>query len=165
MSDSDDEIDFLSSPESECDSSELNAEQNNESTRSNSTIFPRPFRQLFFFMLVWQAAFKVSNAAIGRLMRYLKYFCVALVTAFNCVQLKTPSSEFAVTKESMRKILTITIHDFTQFVACPTCDTIYHPDVQSKRTVYTYCVLLQTLPKSSTPQQKEALWNTTNENI
>ena len=38
-----------------------------------------PLRYLFIFLVLWQSAFRISNAALSSLIRFLKYFLLILV--------------------------------------------------------------------------------------
>ena len=92
--------------------------------------FSQPFLQLLHFLLVWQAVYRLSNATIAALLRFLKYFVVSIASAFNIAQLKLASKSIPLTKEGILKAIELhKVLTFTEFVVCPTCDSIYAADV------------------------------------
>ena len=92
--------------------------------------FSQPFLQLLHFLLVWQAVYRLSNATIAALLRFLKYFVVSIASAFNIAHLKLASKSIPLTKEGILKAIKLhKVLTFTEFVVCPTCDSIYAADV------------------------------------
>ena len=116
-----------SNPDIECSSQESD-ESPEELSDGRSSPIPRPFLQLFYFIIVWQVAFRVSTSAICALLKFLKFFCFAIGSAFNCLPLKTLSNAMPLTKVTLMKILAMGSHDFTEYIVCPKCDSIYSPD-------------------------------------
>ena len=53
------------------------------STTASSTNSSHPLWQLVFFLLLWQSVYKVSNAAITCLLRFLKVFVRAFGRAYS----------------------------------------------------------------------------------
>ena len=108
----------------ECESDESSEPPSNPL----SSAFPKPILQLFFFLLVWQATFKISNAAISILLKFLKYFLAALSNAFQSFQISSLSGYIPITRYSLRKALLLDKVEFTKFIVCPNCDSIFSPD-------------------------------------
>lgn len=122
-SDSESDIDILSSQESDVDCPDVHTDG-----ESSTLKFPRQFLQLFIFISIWQAAFKISTSAICTLLKFLKWFCFAIGTAFNCAPLRNLSNAMPVTKSTLRKILALDGPDFLEYVVCPKCDSLYTPE-------------------------------------
>ena len=89
---------------------------------------PKPLLQLLYFILLWQAAFKISNVAICAFLRFVKFFCLALGKAFQCPPLMTLSNSIPITKKTLQKTLTMKKDDFSEFIVCPKCDSVYSPE-------------------------------------
>ena len=121
LSGSESDSDFLITSESDTD------EEPHESQGSHLEL-PQPILQLFYFLLFWQTAFKISNAAIHMLLKFLKAFCMALGAAFNCLPLKSASTAMPLTKTTLKKILAMKEHEFTEYIVCPKCNAIYTPE-------------------------------------
>ena len=50
---------------------------------SKKPAIPQPIHYFFLFLLLWQAAFKVSNAAVASLLCFFKYFVQLIGKAFS----------------------------------------------------------------------------------
>ena len=83
------------------------------------------FYQFFGFLLLWQAAFNVSNAAISVFMKFFKYFILLLGRAFGCDSLSTTSDQLPITRETVALLLRSGERAFTEYVVCPKCDSLY----------------------------------------
>ena len=113
----------------DCFTAEGNKGSTSGATLSKSSEYARPFLQLFYFILIWQMAFKVSNAAVVSLIRFLKFFLKSVATAFKCQMLHDISNNIPITRQSVQKFLGSHCHSTTQYIVCPKCDAIYHPDM------------------------------------
>ena len=66
--------------------------------------FHSVFFQFFGFLLLWQAAFNVSNAAISAFMRFFKYFVLCLGRAFNSDPILHSANQLPITRLSSTTI-------------------------------------------------------------
>ena len=87
-SDSAFELDF----ESDVDDCSTTGEQSS----CSSTQLPAPILQLFYFCVVWQFFYKISNGVITALFRFLMYLCFAFGTVYNCEPLRVSSKQISV---------------------------------------------------------------------
>ena len=55
------------------------------------------FYHLFGFLLLWQAAFNISNAAVAIFIKFLKYFVLVLGKAYGCDTISNASSHLPTT--------------------------------------------------------------------
>ena len=109
-------------------------EDGNNTTEGNSeSPVSRAIWQLMYFLLMWQTLYRVSNAALKVLLKYLSLFVLLFGRAF------APAAEY----ESLHKFATEIPHsiqnghkllwntkgdDFITFVVCPKCDSLYEYD-------------------------------------
>ena len=127
QSDSESDIDILSNQESDVDSPD-----EHNAGGSSTLKFPRQFLQLFIFISIWQAAFKISTSAICKLLKFLKWFCFAIGIAFNCTPLTTLSKAMPVAKSTSRKMLALDgLTSWSmlcvQLIFCTLCITVSSP--------------------------------------
>ena len=59
-----------------------------EEQSGESPTFPRLFLQLFYFIIVWHITCRITSA-VCTLLKFLKFICLMIGTAFNCLPLKT----------------------------------------------------------------------------
>ena len=82
--------------------------------------------QLFFLgisiIVIWQFAFKVSNAAITTLLHFLRWFTIVIGQAFLCNPIQEMGNSIPMTLQSA-----LENNDFLKYVVhvCPSCDSIY----------------------------------------
>ena len=92
--------------------------------------------KLLFFIMLWQSVCKVSNWAVKYLLALLKYFIQVIGEFFNSTpSIVNLSKKLPQTFTSAETLLCNSKSDFTSFVVCPKCDSIYHPD-DCIRTVF-----------------------------
>ena len=101
--------------------------------QSPSQILPRPLWQLLFFLLMWQSLYRVSNAAVNVLLKFITLFVrlfgqvfapTANADAIHKFSAVIPNSTIAA-----HKLLWNTNQDeFTSYVVCPKCDSVYEYD-------------------------------------
>ena len=96
------------------------------STTASSTNSSHPLWQLVFFLLLWQSVYKVSNAAITCLLRFLKVFVRAFGRAYSDMPLhhvldSVPSNA----DNAHRYVWGCKGSNFLTYVVCPACDSIY----------------------------------------
>ena len=84
----------------------------------------RPIWQLLFFLLMWQSVYRVSNAALNTLLKFLVHFVRLFGQAFT-----TGDESIPCTISNAHNFLWKTNHDaFIMYVVCPKCDSIYEYD-------------------------------------
>ncbi len=86
----------------------------------------QPIWQFLFFLLFWQALFRISNAALTSLLCFFKYFTRLLGNAFQCDQLTQFSEKLPRALSAAFSIVGITGDEFVQYVVCPSCHSIYN---------------------------------------
>ena len=95
-----------------------------QTTMSMSTLHqPHPALNLWsllFFLVFWQAIYRVANAAILSLLSFLKYFTVFLGNAFQCQSLTNTAKEIPCSYQKLRKVLGMS-DNFIEYVLCPNC--------------------------------------------
>ena len=84
--------------------------------------------KLLFFIMLRQSVFKVSNRAVKYLLAFLKYFIQVIGEFFNTPSIVNLSHKLPQTFTSAETLICNSKSDFTSFVVCPKCDSIYHPD-------------------------------------
>ena len=82
--------------------------------------------QLTFFILLWQSIYKVSNAAITVLLKFLTVFVRMLSRAYSNIPLSKLAEKIPTTAEAAQKFLWLgREQSFVTYVVCPTCNAIY----------------------------------------
>ena len=94
-------------------------------TKTSPTKFHQIYYQFFGFLLLWQAAFNISNTAISTFMKFFKYFILSLGRAFHCDSLSSSSKELPVTRETVVQLLYGGDKGYREYVVCPKCDSLY----------------------------------------
>ena len=139
----------------QCDSSQ-ESDNGTEDTFASETAFPMPFLQLFHFLLVWQATYRFSSAALLSLLKYLKAFCVAIAIAFQCVPLQDFSNAMPLTKAALHKCLQIENENFTEYVVCPKCAAVYSFDYCKRNNkFYALSCVYKALPNHPHSQKRK----------
>jgi hypothetical protein len=85
-----------------------------------------PVWQFVFILLLWQSLYKISNAAISGLLRFLKafvYFFGGAYAGLNVLDAVPSSAEGALRYLGMSKD-----SSFVTYVVCPKCNSIYNYD-------------------------------------
>ena len=80
---------------------EGNGGSTSDTMLSKSSEYARPFLQLFYFIFIWQMSFRISNAAVISLIRFLKFFLKSVTIAFKCQMLHDTSSNIPITRQSL----------------------------------------------------------------
>ena len=81
------------------------------------------------FLLLWQTFFHVSDAGISMLIVFLHHFFRIVAQADGCsMVLKQFANYWPKTIAALNKAFGIKKDDFTEFVVCPTCHSIYNFD-------------------------------------
>ena len=83
------------------------------------------FRHFFGFLILWQAVFNISNAAISVFMKFFKYFILLLGRAYNSDSLCSASSPLPTTRETILRLLNSGEGAYIEYVVCPKCDSLY----------------------------------------
>lgn len=78
-----------------------------------------------FLVLFWQTLFRVSNAALSSMLCLLKFFMRLLGTALHCRSLVDLAELIPRTLQGAYKCIGLAVDDFTEYVVCPDCHSIY----------------------------------------
>ena len=87
-------------------------------------VLQKILQQLFYFLLLWQTTFKISNAAISSVLRFLRFFLSSIGNAIQNHHIHSLSQYIPLSRDGLRKA-TKTDIQFTKFIVCPDCDCIY----------------------------------------
>ena len=84
-------------------------------------------KYLLKFLIIWQFAFRISNAAITALLHLFKQFFLYFGRVFHCKQLQEMSDAVPLTLSTIHRLLSIKEDDFDLYVvclalSCVTCD-------------------------------------------
>jgi len=82
-------------------------------------------RYLLSFIVIWQFAYTISNAAVTNLLRFLKFFLLFIGHLFQCKQISEMGSEIPLTLKFLGRLLNLQEDDLTNYVVCPSCDSVY----------------------------------------
>ena len=85
-------------------------------------------KYLLKFLIIWQFAFRISNAAITALLHLFKQFFLYFGRVFHCKQLQEMSDAVPLTLSTIHRLLSIKEDDFDLYVVCPSCDSVYEYD-------------------------------------
>lgn len=69
--------------------------------------------------------FKISNATITSLLRFLRYFVVFAGRAFHCDTMQEMGQSVPLTLATVHRLISLPENDFINYVVCPSCDSIY----------------------------------------
>ena len=103
---------------------ECSSESEDDFTTKSSSI-PSQLKILLVFMMVWQCSFKISNAAISCLLRFLRYFISFIGKAFQSRAVEEMGDGIPLTLATVHRLLYLDKSSFISFVVCPSCDSIY----------------------------------------
>ena len=104
---------------------ELSSEEDSNEESVPTTRFLGYLKYLLAFIVIWQFAFKVSNAAITNLLHFLRRFVAVVGQAFLCNPIQEMGNAIQVTLQSLHHLLSLQNEDFVKYVVCPSCDSIY----------------------------------------
>ena len=86
----------------------------------------QPLWQLTFFLMFWQALYRISNAAINVLLSFLAAFLRVFAVMLVSDQLQQLASKLPQSTKAARKLLWNTSKaDVIEFVVCPSCHSVY----------------------------------------
>ncbi len=77
------------------------------------------------FVLLWQAAFNISNAAITVFLKAFRYFILLLGRAFGCSPIANIVSGIPITHGTLYQRLSIDKNTHIDYVVCPKCLSLY----------------------------------------
>ena len=80
---------------------------------------------LFIFVVIWQFSFRISNAAITCLLHFLRWFVSAIGQSFQTHTITEMGNSIPVTLTSLHRLIALEINDFSKYVVCPSCNSIY----------------------------------------
>lgn len=106
---------------------ELWSDTSESEYQENADMYPKHVWSLAFFLLLWQAIFHVSNAAVKSILCFFKYFTLLVGKVFQSQPIVDTSHHIPLTYEKVCSMLLVN-DDFTEFVVCPTCDLVYYYD-------------------------------------
>lgn len=97
-----------------------------ENTNDECDTQVRMFVHFVIFLGLWQSAFKISDAAMGVLLRFLVTLLKALVekstlAVVSLLTLAIPSSVYILRKH----VMSHSQSSFTEYIVCPKCYTLY----------------------------------------
>ena len=92
---------------------------------ATSTTFLGQLKLLLYFIVIWQFAFNISNAAITNLLHFMKHFISALGHAFRSDTMQDMGDALPVTLQSVHRLISLQDNDFIKYVVCPKCESIY----------------------------------------
>ena len=81
------------------------------------------FRHFFGFLILWQAVFNISNAAISVFLKFFKHFILLLGRSYNSDPLCSASSPLP--RETILRLLNSGEGAYIEYVVCPKCDSLY----------------------------------------
>ena len=100
------------------------SEDEDEDNSQSHSGTPKLVWNYVFFLLVWQAVYRVSNAAVKSLLVFFRYSIFFIGKAFGCPELVEISHKSPLTFKKIRNI--VNVHDnFIQYVICPRCSSVY----------------------------------------
>lgn len=103
-------------------STDEDEDASDEPTRYSASSSSGPIWQMVFFLLMWQSLYRVSNAAISILLKFISTFVHVFGRAFTTSQqLNIPNT----ISSAQSYIFTHQSEDIHYFVVCPSCDSIY----------------------------------------
>ena len=105
--------------------SEYSDSESEEEVPSERQTAPLPIQQFLIFTLLWQFVFKISNTAIGCLLRFMKHLVRAIGIAFQCDSLINTVDVMPLCLQTVHKLLGISGNDFVAYVVCPSCQSVY----------------------------------------
>lgn len=76
-------------------------------------------------MLVWQAAFNISDKAVQALLKFIKYFILIIGKAFKCDSLSSTYDAVPLTLSGIRRQLGYNSDMYINYVVCPKCSALY----------------------------------------
>ena len=110
-------------------SSESSTEDYPTSNSSDEPTTSRPLWQLVYFLLLWQSLFRISNAALSVILKFLAAFFRSLGGAYAGFGISQICENMPVNVEAVQKYLSLQEkHDFITYVVCSTCSSIYDFD-------------------------------------
>ncbi|XP_078703166.1 uncharacterized protein LOC144928530 isoform X3 [Branchiostoma floridae x Branchiostoma belcheri] len=115
------------SEEEEIEVEEKGAEDDDEENRDKSKTLSW-MTTFLLYLNVWKSKFNVSDSALAVLLAILKSFLLALGNMLNVKMVKSLATFFPETLYKFRKTLGLDRDDFTRYVVCPSCDSVYTKD-------------------------------------
>ena len=100
------------------------SEEDEEQEEASISTHCKPVWNLTFFVILWQAVYHTSNAAVMSLLSFMKYFTLFVGNAFGCQPLIKISSEIPLAYPKLRKLLGMA-DGFIEYVVCPKCNSVY----------------------------------------
>ena len=73
-------------------------------------------------IIVWQFAFKISNAAITTFLRLLKHLLLYFGRIFQSHELQQVANAVPLTLNTVHHLISLQKDDFHLYTVCPSCD-------------------------------------------
>ena len=90
-----------------------------------AALVPVPVRILMLFVLLWQAVFHVSDAALAMLVIFLHHFFRVLSALEESNALRVLVNAWPKSVKAIHRAMGIERQNFTQYVVCPKCHSVY----------------------------------------
>lgn len=100
-------------------------DESEEEEDNSHPVVSAPLKYLLSFIVIWQFAYTISNAALSNLLRFLKFFVVYIGRVFQCKPILDIGGGIPLTLKSVHKLVSLEVGDITNYVVCPSCDSIY----------------------------------------
>ena len=114
---------WLSSSESS-DTEVVTAPDNSDLSSSNRNLL----WNLLFFILLWQSIYRVSNAAVGTILKIFKAFLQLFIKGIVSTPEQSQMFNLYIptnVKAAQRILWSTSKDDFICYVVCPKCDSLY----------------------------------------
>ena len=76
----------------------------------------KPIEYLFLFIFLWQATFKISNAAVLYLLQFFKFFVLVVGRSFQSPEMVACSPQIPLTLSTVQAALGMKDSSFIEFV-------------------------------------------------
>ena len=85
-------------------------------------------KELTLFILAWQSMFRIANAAIAILLKFVSLVLLHLATVVKSEYIASIAKLFPTSFEKARKLVSFSQDPFQQLVCCPKCFAVYNLD-------------------------------------
>ena len=92
---------------------------------TSSREIPFPIKVIYMFLMIWQAAYQISNTALSSMIRFLKYMLLLLGRAYQCRALSLSVNDLPKSLPTVYHMLNLDKDAFTVYIVCPKCDSLY----------------------------------------
>jgi len=85
-------------------------------------------KSLLAIIVIWQFTFKISNAAVTALLRFLKQFLIYIGKCFENKPVEDIGNGIPLSLSTVYRLMSLQPNSFETYVVCPMCHTLYHYD-------------------------------------